>query len=90
MDQAAPAYPIVVKVKLVAMTAPNGLFGCWRSVGLIASAMKPMGFMNDPAHMPKATSGDGDTRNVTAHGRPSSSPNLPLVSHRPSGALTAG
>ena len=56
MDQAPPAYPIVVNVKLPAMTAPNGLVGCWRRLGLIANAMKPTGFMNDPtsSQIPRA------------------------------------
>ena len=63
MDQAAPAYPIVVNVKLPAMTAPKGLAGCWRRSGLIANAMKPTGFMKDPTHMANTTSGEGDTRN---------------------------
>jgi len=62
MDQAPPAYPIVVNVKLPAMTAPNGLVGCWRRLGLIANAMKPTGFMHDPTLIANTTSGDGDTR----------------------------
>ena len=39
--------PIVVEVKLPAMMAPNGLVGFWLRVGLIESAMNPIGFMDD-------------------------------------------
>ena len=52
---------MVVEVKLPAMMAPNGLVGVWRSVGRIASAMNPTGFMNDPRLMVNTTKGGGDT-----------------------------
>ena len=32
-DHAAPAYPMVVEMKLPAMTTPNGLVGLWRKSG---------------------------------------------------------
>jgi hypothetical protein len=38
----------LVRVKLQAMTTPNGLAGCWFVLGFTASTRKPTGFINDP------------------------------------------